>query len=225
MGVSAVLVRVVVEAVERAGLPRDALLAAASIDARRLAQVQERFELRDFTRIQECALDLTRDEALALHIAEERERGLLRPHGARRRALAHAPRGPRPGLPVPAPHDGRGPARAARDGDDRDAPVRLRALRRPLRPHARRVRGGRAPARLVRTFVGPRGVALSVLVRARAPRRTMRSTAASSVASSDSASARPRSRSIARSSTCPRSTSTRSSTRCCAPRPSGPSSA
>ncbi|HEY5147287.1 MAG TPA: AraC family transcriptional regulator [Polyangiaceae bacterium] len=71
MGVSAVLLRVVVEAVERAGVPRGALLEAAGIDASRLAEVHERFELREFDELQTRALELTGDEALGLHIAEQ----------------------------------------------------------------------------------------------------------------------------------------------------------
>jgi AraC-like DNA-binding protein len=70
MGVSAVLVRVIVEAAERAGTSREALLAGAGIDVGRLAQVHDRFEIGEFAAIQTRALDLTHDEALGLHIAE-----------------------------------------------------------------------------------------------------------------------------------------------------------
>jgi AraC-like DNA-binding protein len=71
MGISTVFVRALAEAVERAGASREALLAGAGIDPRRLEQVHDRFELREFAALQERALDLTRDEALGLHIAEQ----------------------------------------------------------------------------------------------------------------------------------------------------------
>jgi hypothetical protein len=64
-----VLVRVVVGAVERAGVPRATLLEAAGIDASRLAEVHERFELREIDHLQLRALELTGDAALGLHIA------------------------------------------------------------------------------------------------------------------------------------------------------------
>jgi AraC-like DNA-binding protein len=70
MSISAVFVRAIVEAVERAGTSRDTLLAELHIDARRIEQVDGRFELHEFAAIQGRALDLTRDEALGLHIAE-----------------------------------------------------------------------------------------------------------------------------------------------------------
>jgi AraC-like DNA-binding protein len=75
MSVSTVLVRVLVEAVERSGVPRTALLGAAGIDADRLAAASGRFELEDFAALQTAALDLTSDEALGLHMAEQATEG------------------------------------------------------------------------------------------------------------------------------------------------------
>lgn len=70
MSVSTVFVRAFVDAVDQIGTPREELLEAAGIDAKRLEQVSDRVEFEEFTRLQECALDLTGDEALGLHIAE-----------------------------------------------------------------------------------------------------------------------------------------------------------
>ena len=70
MSVSTVMVRVLVDGVERAGVPRDELLRPQNIDPARLAEVDGRFELEEFGRLQMRAMDLTRDEALGLHIAE-----------------------------------------------------------------------------------------------------------------------------------------------------------
>jgi AraC-like DNA-binding protein len=70
MGFAAAFVRAIVEAVERAGVTREALFAGTEIDPVRLGQVHERFDVDEFAAIQTRALDLTRDEALGLHIAE-----------------------------------------------------------------------------------------------------------------------------------------------------------
>jgi AraC-like DNA-binding protein len=70
MGFAASFVWAIVEAVERAGVTRDALFAGTEIDPGRLGQVHERFDIHEFAKIQIRALDLTRDEALGLHIAE-----------------------------------------------------------------------------------------------------------------------------------------------------------
>jgi AraC-like DNA-binding protein len=71
MGFAASFVWAIVEAVERAGVAREALFAGTNIDPARLGQVHERFNLDEFATIQTRALDLTRDEALGLHIAEQ----------------------------------------------------------------------------------------------------------------------------------------------------------
>jgi AraC-like DNA-binding protein len=70
MSVSTVMVRVLVDAVERAGVPRDELLRPQNIDPEGLAEVDRRFDLEEFATLQMRAMDLTRDEALGLHIAE-----------------------------------------------------------------------------------------------------------------------------------------------------------
>jgi AraC-like DNA-binding protein len=70
MSISAIFVRPIVEAVERAGVPREALFAGTDVDADCLTHVEHRFDISEFARLQTRALDLTRDEALGLHIAE-----------------------------------------------------------------------------------------------------------------------------------------------------------
>jgi AraC-like DNA-binding protein len=70
MSVSTVMVRVLVDAVERAGVPRQELLGSLNIDAARLAEVDGRFDLEEFAALQVRAMDLTHDEALGLHVAE-----------------------------------------------------------------------------------------------------------------------------------------------------------
>jgi AraC-like DNA-binding protein len=70
MGVSVVLVRVLVDAVERAGASREHLFAATGIDVDRLASVHGRFELHEFAAFQTQALNITGDAALGLHMAE-----------------------------------------------------------------------------------------------------------------------------------------------------------
>jgi AraC-like DNA-binding protein len=70
MSVSSILVRALVEATERAGVSADVLLQGAAIDVSRLQDATARFDLNDFQRLQLRALDLTRDEALGLHMAE-----------------------------------------------------------------------------------------------------------------------------------------------------------
>ena len=70
MSVSTVLVRVLVDAVERAGAARDQLLQSENIDPARLAEVDGRFERVQFAQLQVRAMDLTRDEALGLHVIE-----------------------------------------------------------------------------------------------------------------------------------------------------------
>jgi AraC-like DNA-binding protein len=70
MSVSGVMVRVLIDAVERAGVARDDLLRSASIDPARLVEADARFDLNAFATLQMRAMDLTRDEALGLHIIE-----------------------------------------------------------------------------------------------------------------------------------------------------------
>jgi AraC-like DNA-binding protein len=69
VSVSTVMVRVLVDAVEQAGVPRDELLRPQNIEPARLAEVDGRFAHKQFALLQMRAMDLTRDEALGLHIA------------------------------------------------------------------------------------------------------------------------------------------------------------
>ena len=70
MAVSTVMVRVLVDAVEWAGVSRDDLLRPLKIDPARLTEADGRFDPEEFARLQMHAMDLTRDEALGFHIAE-----------------------------------------------------------------------------------------------------------------------------------------------------------
>jgi AraC-like DNA-binding protein len=69
--VSVVLVRAFVEVVERAGVDRERLLSETSLDPKHLEAGDVRLEFAEFARLQTRALDLTGDEALGLHIAEQ----------------------------------------------------------------------------------------------------------------------------------------------------------
>jgi AraC-like DNA-binding protein len=71
VSVSIVIVRAFVEVVERAGVGRDQLLSSANIDPKRLDASDARLEFAEFARLQTRAVDLTGDEALGLHIAEQ----------------------------------------------------------------------------------------------------------------------------------------------------------
>jgi AraC-like DNA-binding protein len=71
VSVSIVLVRAFVEVVERAGVGREELLRTSAIDATRFEASDARLEFAEFARLEARALDLTGDEALGLHIAEQ----------------------------------------------------------------------------------------------------------------------------------------------------------
>lgn len=71
MAVSVVLIRVLVEACELAGVSREQLLNAAAFDAGRLDDNDGRVSLTEYEGVQLAALDLTRDEALGLHIGDQ----------------------------------------------------------------------------------------------------------------------------------------------------------
>jgi hypothetical protein len=71
MSVSALFVRVLVEAVTRAGASTEALFEASNIDRRRIDRVEERFEFAEFARLQERAAELVKDPALGLHMAKQ----------------------------------------------------------------------------------------------------------------------------------------------------------
>jgi AraC-like DNA-binding protein len=68
--VSMVVLRALVDAVEKAGVDRAELLRAAQLDAELLKAADARVPLNDVHRICEVALDLSGDDALGLHWAE-----------------------------------------------------------------------------------------------------------------------------------------------------------
>jgi AraC-like DNA-binding protein len=67
--VSTLLVRALVDAAERSGVPRETLL-EGTLEASRLADIGARIDLAGFERLQLRALDLTRNEALPLQMGE-----------------------------------------------------------------------------------------------------------------------------------------------------------
>ncbi len=70
MSIATPVARALIEVVELAGVPRQDFLQRAGVTAERLADGLGRFELHEFERMQLLALDMTRDEALGLHLAE-----------------------------------------------------------------------------------------------------------------------------------------------------------
>jgi AraC-like DNA-binding protein len=70
MTVSAPFVRVLVELVEESGVSGDEFFRRSGFDAERLAECTERFDLNEFERLEAIAVELTKNEALALHFAE-----------------------------------------------------------------------------------------------------------------------------------------------------------
>jgi AraC-like DNA-binding protein len=69
MSVSVTLIRAVVEEVARIGVDVDAFLAAAGVDRALLGDPDARIALSTYDRVDELALDVTRDPALGLHMA------------------------------------------------------------------------------------------------------------------------------------------------------------
>ena len=70
MTVSVVMIRVLVEACELAGVSCEKLLAAAHVDGRCLEDSNARVPMTEYERVQLAALDLTGDAALGLHMGE-----------------------------------------------------------------------------------------------------------------------------------------------------------
>jgi AraC-like DNA-binding protein len=70
MTVSILMVRVLIQAVERAGGSRGQLLAAAGIDPRWLDDCNRRLSTANYDRVQLAALEASGDEALGLHMGE-----------------------------------------------------------------------------------------------------------------------------------------------------------
>jgi AraC-like DNA-binding protein len=71
MSVSIFFVRALVEAVERAGASRAELFARFPFDGRLLEEPKARLEVAEFERALAAAADLTGDDALSLHMAEQ----------------------------------------------------------------------------------------------------------------------------------------------------------
>ena len=69
MVVSVPMVRAVVEVVELAGVPRARLLQHAGLDESRILDGSGTFELDEFSRLQESAIELTGNEGLGLQMA------------------------------------------------------------------------------------------------------------------------------------------------------------
>jgi AraC-like DNA-binding protein len=88
MGVSTILIRAIVEAVERAGAKREDLFRAAEVDPSRLENASGRFELEEYDRVQTSALAVTGDPAFGLRMAEHTSESAFDLLAA---LLAHAP--------------------------------------------------------------------------------------------------------------------------------------
>ena len=69
--VSTFIVRALVEVVERSGVTREALMAAAELDVTRLDDILGGFGFPELVALEERALDLTGDEGLGLRLAEQ----------------------------------------------------------------------------------------------------------------------------------------------------------
>lgn len=68
--VSTFIVRALVEVVERSGVTREAVMAAAKLDIARLDDILGGFAFHELVTLEESALDLTGDEDLGLRVAE-----------------------------------------------------------------------------------------------------------------------------------------------------------
>jgi AraC-like DNA-binding protein len=69
--VSTFIVRALVEVVERSGVTREAVMAAAKLDVARLDDVLGGFSFPEFAALEDSALELTGDEGLGLRVAEQ----------------------------------------------------------------------------------------------------------------------------------------------------------
>lgn len=70
MAVSVLLARAVVEAIERAGVAREALFTRARLDPKVIERAEGRISLEEYDALQDVAVDLTGDDALGLHMGE-----------------------------------------------------------------------------------------------------------------------------------------------------------
>jgi AraC-like DNA-binding protein len=68
--VSAMFVRALLQGAEVAGVTREALIDAAGIEPARMTDPAGRFELSELVQVCECALELSGDPALGLHVME-----------------------------------------------------------------------------------------------------------------------------------------------------------
>jgi AraC-like DNA-binding protein len=71
MSVSISLVRTLIEAVDRAGVPADRFLERAALTREQLADSNARIEVAAYDALQELALDVTGDPALGLHMGDQ----------------------------------------------------------------------------------------------------------------------------------------------------------
>jgi AraC-like DNA-binding protein len=69
--VSTFIVRALVEVVERAGVTRETVMAAAKLDVARLDDILGGFRFPEFVALEDSALDLTGDDGLGLRVAEQ----------------------------------------------------------------------------------------------------------------------------------------------------------
>lgn len=70
MSVAPAMIRALIDAIERSGVPKQAFLDAASLQESRLSDASGRFEFEEYGALHLLALDMTRDEALGLRIIE-----------------------------------------------------------------------------------------------------------------------------------------------------------
>jgi AraC-like DNA-binding protein len=70
MGISAVFVRALIEALEHAGIPRERFLRAANLDPATLTSPEARLDLATYDALLELALSLSGDEAFGLHMGD-----------------------------------------------------------------------------------------------------------------------------------------------------------
>lgn len=70
MAVSVLLARAVVEAIERAGVRREALFTRAGLDPKVMERPEGRISLEEYDALQDVAVELTGDTALGLHMGE-----------------------------------------------------------------------------------------------------------------------------------------------------------
>ena len=88
MSIAVPIVRALVEAVERSGVPRRDFLIRALLSESRLADGNARFTAEELDALERLALEMTGDEALGLHLAEHASEAAFAVLGA---LVSHAP--------------------------------------------------------------------------------------------------------------------------------------